>query len=152
MSIFRDYAKEIIRIDDKEYTIDRNTRFFVKMVKQDIINFPGIGLMYFGKTYGINNNNEEWTECYINEDEYLVNFGSEKDSPYKIKLTACDQAFGSETYYYQDFISLIKSGHILIKENEFQRPVPYRFVTNIPNSCATIVEEGTVVVDIRNYI
>ena len=149
MQKFRDYTYDEIEVGGEKIRLTLNTRFFVKLKPFDFTYFPGIGWTYFGKTYGGNNDNEEWTECYINEDEYLVDFN---DSPYKIKLTACDQRFGSETFYYSDFISLIKSGHILIKENEFQRVVPFKEITRIPNSCAVLVTEGTTVVDIRDYM
>lgn len=157
MSIFRDHCSMDIEValsetETKTVTIDRNSRFFVKMVRRDLICLPFIGITYLGKTYGGDNIKEEWVECYINEDEFLVNMDDKEHPPYKIKLTACDQSFGSETFYWLDFLSLLKNGFILVKENEFQRPIPYKKVTPIPNSCATIVEEGTVVVDVRDYI
>ena len=157
MSIFRDYCSMDVEIalsktETKTVTIDRNSRFFVKMVRRDLICVPFIGVTYFGKTYNGANDKEEWTECYINEDEFLVNMNDKEHPPYKIKLTACDQSFGSETFYWLDFLSLLRDGHILLKENEFQRPIPYKNITPIPNSCATIVGEGTVVVDVRDYI
>lgn len=157
MSIFRDYCSMDIKIklsetETKTVTIDRNSRFFVKMARRDLIRLPFIGITYFGKTYNGVNDKEEWTECYINENEFLVNMNDKENPPYKIKLTACDQSFGSETFYWLDFLSLLRDGYILLKENEFQMPIPYKNITPIPNSCATIVEEGTIVVDIRDYI
>jgi hypothetical protein len=157
MSVFRDYCSMDVEIalsktETKTVTIDRNSRFFVKMVRRDFINVPFIGVTYFGKTYSGDNNREEWVECYINEDQFLVNMNDEENPPYKIKLTACDQSFGSETFYWESFLSMLRGGYILLKENEFQRPIPYKNITPIPNSCATIVEEGTVVVDVRDYI
>lgn len=157
MSIFRDYCSMDIEIalsktETKTVTIDRNSRFFVKMVRRDLICLPFIGITYFGKTYGGDNVKEEWVECYINEDEFLINMNDEENPPYKIKLTACDQSFGSETFYWLDFLSMLRGGDILFKENEFQKPVPYKNITPVPNSCATIVEEGTVLVDVRDYI
>lgn len=155
MGIFRGYCSmdiEIASPETKTITIDRNSRFFVRMVRRDMICLPFIGLTYFGKTYGGDTNKEEWVECYINEDEFLINMNDEENPPYKIKLTACDQSFGSETFYWLDFLSMLRDGYILVKENEFQQIIPYKNVIPIPNSCATIVEEGTIVVDIRDYI
>lgn len=153
MNVFRDYCSMNVEVsisetETKTVTIDRNTRFFVNMVRRELCSLPFVGITYFGS----GNNTEEWAECYINEDEYLIDMNNKECSPYKIKLTACEQAFGSKTFYWETFISLLKDGHILVKENEFQTVIPYRQIVPMPNSCAVIVEEGTTVVDIRDYI
>ena len=156
MSVFRDYCSMDVNIpvsdmETKTVTITRNTRFFVPMTKLERFAFPFVGLTLSMRSYG-SDTEMEWVECYINEDEYLINMNDGKDPPYKIKLTACDQSYGSETYYWTDFLSLLREGNIKVKESDFDVVVPYRRVNNIPNSCATIVEEGTVVVDVRNYM
>lgn len=156
MSVFRNNFLYVINIngdnDSEEYiTITRNTRFFVQMSRLSLVNIPGVCSMHFGRIYTGDDADLEWTECYINEDEYLIDM-NDNTCPYKIKLTACDQSFGSETYYWTDFISLVKSRTILIKNNEFECPMPYKIQIPIPNSCAMIVEEGTAIIDIRDYI
>ena len=156
MSVFRDYFSYTISATannnlEEDITITRNTRFFVQMPRLSLINIPGVCSMHFGRVYTGNDTDLEWTECYINEDEYLIDM-NDNTCPYKIKLTACDQSFGSETYYWSDFISLVQEGIILIKNNEFEYPMPYKIQIPIPNSCAKIVEEGIAIVDIRDYI
>ena len=120
MSIFRNnfsYAININGDNDSEesITITRNTRFFVQMPRLSIVNIPGVCSMHFGRIYTGDDTDLEWTECYVNEDEYLIDM-NDNTCPYKIKLTACDQSFGSETYYWTDFISLVQAGIILIKK------------------------------------
>ena len=127
-----------IKIPYGENTIEINedSRFFVKTHRNR---------MLFAH-YSVIENDDEWTECTIRENGY-----SNDNTPYKVDLIPCDDTFSSVTFYWESFIKLLNSGEIIYKANEYMDVVPYRVETRIPNSCATIVEEGTMVVDVREY-
>ena len=135
MNVMINYGGNIIEINDE-------SRFFVKLNKRTVAYIPLIGYGYFEGT-----NNEEWAECGIRENGF-----SNDDTPYKIDLIPCSEAFSPVTFYWESFIKLLNSGDIIYKANEYMDVVPYRIETRIPNSCATIVEEGTIVADVREYV
>ena len=133
----------VVKVNNEEIIITGKTRFFIQMNRK---NYMPIINDYFGK---INNSNTmEWTECYIDETTYPIDFSNENDI-YKIELTSIDESFGSQIFYYSDFIQLIKDGCVIVKTNPFQKPINTKLIENIPNSCATIITETTVVVDTR---
>lgn len=86
------------------YGIDKNAHYFVSMHPLE----DAFGLIY----YTSSDSPEVFVECEIVEDEYKV------DDGYKVKLRSLSPYFGSETFYQNDFISLLKSGHIFKKESE----------------------------------
>lgn len=60
----------------------------------------------------INNGDPTWRLCEVDNnvrDLYSV------DEGYKIRLKICNE-FGGRTYYQSDFLSLLKSGHIVCAE------------------------------------
>ncbi len=54
----------------------------------------------------------DWVECEIVEDRYKV------DDGYKVTLKPLDSNYAYEHFYQDDFISLMKSGHIVEKTND----------------------------------
>lgn len=113
-------------------------------IESDIDIIYGFGI----KSSGCNDV-ADWVECYVDfsDERYKVSFDTEKENKnYKIKLVSIDETYGYETYYYSDFISLVKRGYIKVKENEFQHTETIRYTTLIPNSCAVIVTEGVEVI------
>lgn len=140
MNEYRNYEYEIIKdCNGNDVKINKRTRFFIPMTKKYIPNF---GLVSIGKTETF-----DLVECYIDESEYLLKFGDKNDRPFKITLTACDELYGRNTYHYDDFLSLIESGEILIKKNEFCKPISFKIINTIPNSCAILVSEVTEIID-----
>lgn len=124
--------------------LTNSTRFFVPMYRKKYDTIFGFGIRSINSY-----DTSDWVECYIDfsNDMYRVSFDVEKEPRnYKIKLTAIDEAYGSETYYYSDFISLVERGYIRVKENEFQHVEKIRLITTITNSCAVIVTETTEVI------
>lgn len=57
-------------------------------------------------------NKHDWVECEIVEDRYKV------DDGYKVTLKPLDSNYAYEHFYQDDFISLMKSGHIVEKTND----------------------------------
>lgn len=49
---------------------------------------------------------EEWVECEVVEEHY-------QGFTYKVELRAVEPGYGKETFYVEDFRSLIDSGHIV---------------------------------------
>jgi len=45
----------------------------------------------------------------------------EENPPYKIKLTACDQSFGSETFYWESFLSMLRGGYVRVNKTNILR-------------------------------
>jgi len=54
-------------------------------------------------------NKHDWVECEIVEDRYAV------DDGYKVTLKPLDPYHAREDFYQPDFVSLMKSGHIVEK-------------------------------------
>ena len=121
--------------------VNEDSRFFIKRNRRRAVYMPFIGYTYYTET-----NDIEWVECYIRENGF-----SDDDIPYKVDLIPCDEAFAPVTFYWVSFTKLLESGDIIYKANDYMGVVPYRTVTRIPNSCATLVEEGTIVADVREY-
>lgn len=74
----------------------------------------------------INNGDPTWRLCEVDNnvrDLYSV------DEGYKIRLKICNE-FGGRTYYQSDFLSLLKSGHIVY----------------CPNVCAEKISDGAILI------
>lgn len=85
------------------YDIDKTAHYFMKAMRK------GLGLPFTGLCL-CDANDTDWTECEIVEDRYSV------DEGYKVTLRPIDKNFAREDFYQEDFISLMKSGHIVKKE------------------------------------
>lgn len=121
--------------------LTNSTRFFIPMYPRKYT--------IFGTKYIDRDDNADWVECYIDfsDERFRVSFNvKEERKNYKIKLTAINETYGSETYYYDDFIGHIEKGYIVVKENEYQHTEYVQFIEPIKNSCAIIVTEGTEIV------
>lgn len=84
------------------YDIDKEAHYFIKAMRRGVA-FPGMPFCLCDA------NDTDWTECIIREDRYKV------DDGYKVTLVPIDQRFAHEDYYQSDFVSLMKSGHIVKK-------------------------------------
>ena len=82
------------------YGIDKNAHYFALMNP----------LCCFG--FFADADKHDWVECEIVEDRYKV------DDGYKVTLKPLDNNYASEHFYQEDFISLMKSGHIIEKTND----------------------------------
>lgn len=86
------------------YGIDKNAHYFALM--RPICDF------IFGFGVIVDADEQNWVECKIVEDRYKV------DEGYKVTLKPLDNNYASEHFYQEDFISLMKSGHIIKKTND----------------------------------
>ena len=84
--------------------IDKNAHYYVLMHPQKSINYSGVIL-----TYELAGSRPKWVECEIVEDKYKL-----KDR-YKIELKSVEEGYGKETFYVEDFISLLNSDRIVKK-------------------------------------
>jgi len=82
-----------------------NVRYFAQLEQIDFI-IPQMGLAITSP------NKSTWVECKIDESRYKVAEG------YKITLVSLDSRYSYNHYYQSDFESLIKSGHIIIKDSD----------------------------------
>ena len=89
--------------------IDNISHYFLLSWPMDYVPFLG----YFGKTYGFGSP-EIWAEFKVVEEQYKVEDG------YKIELRGIDPIYGKETFYQEDFCSMVESGYIIKKTNEHQ--------------------------------
>lgn len=90
----------------QENIIDKgieNVRFFAQMGQIEMILPWGMAC--------VSGNKETWVECKIDERRYKIADG------YKLTLKALDERFTYQHYYQSDFEGLIKSGHIIVKDN-----------------------------------
>lgn len=115
------------------YNIDKSAHYFMKAMRRGPV-FPGMSFCLCDAK------DTDWTECVINEDQYKV------DEGYKVTLVPIDRRFAHEDFYQSDFVSLMKSGHIVKKE-------PSTHIEHIkfaePISCGLyIVTEANLVTDI----
>lgn len=109
----------------------KNFRCFVKMGKIETITPFGFCI--------VNENENTWTECYIDESRYNV------DDGYKITLRSVDPHFSYEHYYQEDFESSIRDGCILIKESDSQCIKRISFIEPLCG-CAFIRHEADIVI------
>lgn len=75
----------------------------------------------------INNGDPTWRLCEVDNnvrDLYSV------DEGYKIRLKICNE-FGGRTYYQSDFLSLLKSGHIVYCPDEIKHIVCAEKISDI---------------------
>ena len=86
------------------YNIDKSAHYFVEAMRRGPV-FPGFPFCLSDA------NDTDWTECEIIEDRYSV------DEGYKVTLRPIDKNFARQDFYQQDFVSLMKSGHIVKKES-----------------------------------
>lgn len=82
------------------YRINKNAHYFALMN-------PLCGFGFFADA-----DKHDWVECEIVEDRYKV------DDGYKVTLKPLDNNYAYEHFYQEDFISLMKSGHIVEKTND----------------------------------
>ena len=83
----------------------KKAKFFAIQETYSPIPIPGIS---------INNGDPTWRLCEVNND---VNKLYSVDEGYKICLKVCNE-YGGNTYYQSDFLSLLKSGHIIYCPDE----------------------------------
>lgn len=88
---------------------------------------------------------EEWFECYVDEERYKV------DDNYKITLRSIDNR-AYEHYYQDDFFSLMYEGCIIPKTSEEMHIERVDFNEPIPNTCAYIHHEGQCIVGPEDVI
>jgi len=105
-------------MENLDESIDKNKHYFILMHPLEYLLVPGFGFVW----YKSNTTREKWVECKIVDDEY-VDRG-------KIKLRSVEEGYGSEKYYISDFISHIKSGHIVPK-TEGLEPVEVEWIEPI---------------------
>lgn len=86
-----------------DYSIDKTAHYFMEAMKRGPV-FPGLPFCLCDA------NDTDWAECEIVEDRYSV------DEGYKVTLRPIDEHFAREDFYQADFVSLMKSGHIVKKE------------------------------------
>ena len=90
-------VQDIIKFIGKQ-----NVRFYLPMRQLHVIPFIGWEMKSSnGRTY--------LTECYLCESHYEVGVG------YKLTLRACDQRYGSETFYTMDFAQMLGGDDPYIK-------------------------------------
>ena len=87
--------------------IDKNKHYYILMHPLEGLCTPWGPLVYVSSS-----TREKWVECEIVDDEY-VDRG-------KIKLRSVEEGYGSEKFYIEDFISHIKSGHIVPKDENLE--------------------------------
>lgn len=83
----------------------------------------------------INNGDPTWRLCEVDNnvrDLYSV------DEGYKIRLKICNE-FGGRTYYQSDFLSLLKSGHIVYCPDENKYEIKHIV-------CAEKISDGAILI------
>lgn len=101
-NLFR-YRFIVSQEDINPYNIDKTAHYFMEaMRKGPCLPFSSLCLC--------DPNDTDWTECEIVEDRYIV------DEGYRVTLRPIDEHFAREDFYQEDFVSLMKSGHIVKKE------------------------------------
>ncbi len=84
--------------------IDKNAHYFVLMHPRTSINYSGVILSFVST-----DSRPKWVECEIVEDKYKL------EQRYKIELKSLEEGYGKETFYVEDFISLLNSDRIVKK-------------------------------------
>lgn len=111
-------------------------RCFVQMgIVEAAIPWMGISM--------VSGDKQSWTECFVDESRYKVEDG------YKITLRSTDPHFSYEHYYQSDFMSLVKSGHIIVKTSDNMR-IEHVTVAEPLCGCAIIRHEGDIVAAEKN--
>jgi hypothetical protein len=84
--------------------IDKNAHYFIKLHPLEYINSPW-GII---GTFTSNTTREKWVECEI----------IDQTPPYgKVVLQSVENGYGKRAIYYSDFLSGLKDGYIIKKEN-----------------------------------
>lgn len=83
---------------------------------------------------------ETWTECKIDESRYKVSDG------YKITLRSIDPMFTYDHYYQSDFMSLMKSGWIIVKTSDKQTIQHIKWLEHLCGK-AYVVHEADIVTE-----
>lgn len=113
--------------------IDKNNHYFTLMRPLNYV--PCIGWAYTSST-----DKEEWVECEVVEDRYIVSDG------YKVTLKAIDKRYGSRDFYQSDFESLLDKGYIIKKTGNKQHVEEikwYEYLTEF----VPVVFTGSILVD-----
>lgn len=84
------------------YNIDKDAHYFVLMRP-----LHGVFGLF---CYTSSTDREKWVECKIVEEEYKV------DDEYKVELRAIEPGYGKETFYQEDFVSMLKCGNRIVKK------------------------------------
>lgn len=104
----------------------KKTKFFAIQETYSPIPIPGIS---------INNGDPTWRLCEVNND---VNKLYSVDEGYKICLKVCNE-YGGNTYYQSDFLSLLKSGHIIYCPDESKYEIKHII-------CAEKISNGAILI------
>ncbi len=89
--------------------IDKNAHYFVLMHPYEITAVMGVVI-----TTKSNLTRPKWVECVIDESRFKLSDG------HRIQLTSLEPGYGSEVYYTDDFISMIKRGDAVKKEPDME--------------------------------
>ena len=85
--------------------IDKNKHYFILMHPME---------NFFGICFTSSITREKWVECEIVENRYKLADG------YKVELKSIEDGYGIETFYQEDFESMVESGYIIPKTNDKQ--------------------------------
>ena len=99
--------------------IDKNRHYFILM--HPLESFLGI-------CFTSSNTREKWVECEIIENRYKLADG------YKVELKSIEDGYGAETFYQDDFKSLISKGIIIPKTNDNQYVKEIVWIENLCGS------------------
>ena len=126
--------------------IDKNAHYFILMhpIEGFITPFGSI-------TYTSSSTREKWVECKIVEERYKLADG------YKIELRSLEKGYGKNTYYLEDFISLLASGHIVKKTEDLECveeywQEPLTDTVNLKHSAFVLKKSKTTKKQINNII
>jgi hypothetical protein len=89
--------------------IDKNAHYFVLMHPLEVFETPILTIAFTSS-----NTREKWVECVVVEERYKL------EENYKIELRSIEEGYGKETYYIEDFLSLLESGCIVKKEENME--------------------------------
>ena len=109
-----------------------NFRCFTQMGKIEIVTPFGLCM--------VSGDKETWTECKIDESRYKVSDG------YKITLRSIDPMFTYNHYYQSDFMSLMKSGWIIVKTSDKQTIQHIKWLEHLCGK-AYVVHEADIVTE-----
>ena len=82
--------------------IDKNRHYFILMHPLE---------SFLGMCFTLSNTREKWVEWEIIENRYKLTDG------YKVELKSVEDGYGTDTFYQDDFKSLIENGMIIPKTN-----------------------------------
>lgn len=115
------------------YNIDKSAHYFMQAMRRGPV-FPGASFCLCDA------NDTGWAERVINEDQYKV------DEGYKVTLVPIDHRFAHKSFYQSDFVSLMKSG-LIVKKEQSTHIEHVRFAE--PIGCGLyVVTEANLVTDI----